>query len=235
MRASSDRRPPPDSCRRCGTCCQKGGPAFHGQDRRLIDTGAIEARFLFTIRRGEPSFDNIRGTLVPAETDIIKIRGRRNSWCCTFFNDRDNGCDIYADRPMECRLLKCWDPSAITSAYRANRLTRADLLREVTGLWELVDAHQVRCDYAAILPDMKKLPTPEESAARRRITEALLYDREIRRLAQEQAGVAPDLCDFLFGRPLSDTLSGLGLDVRETEGRITLVCNAHHRRYLDGL
>lgn len=235
MMDASGRRTPPRTCRRCGTCCRKGGPAFHAEDRRLIDTGTIEARFLFTIRRGEPSFDNVRGRLTAAESDIIKIKGRRDSWCCAFFNEAQSGCNIYADRPLECRLLKCWEPSAMESAYRSDRLTRSDLLRPVAGLWDLVESHQARCDYGGILSAMKRLSSVGDQNARRHITEALLYDREIRPLAVEQAGVSPDLCDFLFGRPLRETLAGLGLEMRESRGQITLVYHSSQRKYLNDL
>lgn len=205
------------------------------EDRCLIDDGVIPARFLFTIRQGEPCRDNVRGELAPAETDIIKIRGRGDSWCCTFFDSENNACDIYADRPLECRLLKCWAPSAIESAYRDDRLVRAHLLKPVAGLWDLVASHQARCDYGVILPAMKRLASGADDAHRRIIAEALRYDREIRRLAVAQAGVSPDLLDFLFGRALSETLRGLGLEVRENQGRLTLGFNALNTKYLDVL
>ena len=47
-------------CRRCGTCCEKGGPALHGEDRPLVDRGQVPARCLFTIRAGEPVRDDMR-------------------------------------------------------------------------------------------------------------------------------------------------------------------------------
>jgi Fe-S-cluster containining protein len=49
-------------CRRCGTCCEKGGPSLHREDRPLVDNGQIPVRHLFTIRRGELAQDNIKGS-----------------------------------------------------------------------------------------------------------------------------------------------------------------------------
>lgn len=56
-------------CRRCGTCCEKGGPALHTDDRMLIENGHIPARYLFTIREGEPVVDNVKENPIFAQTD----------------------------------------------------------------------------------------------------------------------------------------------------------------------
>ena len=62
-----------NQCHRCGTCCEKGGPSLHREDRPMIDDGRIPARCLFTIRRGERVRDNVKGTLVPLSEEVIKI------------------------------------------------------------------------------------------------------------------------------------------------------------------
>ena len=135
------------SCIRCGTCCQKGGPSFHLADRFLIDQGIIPARSLFTIREGELALDNVRGVLMPADSDIIKIKGRGESWTCCFYDEATRGCTTYQDRPLECKLLKCWDSTDMECMYTKDRLTRAHLISDVSGLWNLVADHQKRCDY----------------------------------------------------------------------------------------
>ena len=62
-------------CQRCGVCCEKGGPSLHIKDRRLVDSGRIPARCLFTIRQGELARDNVKGTLEPMAAELIKIKG----------------------------------------------------------------------------------------------------------------------------------------------------------------
>ena len=47
-------------CKRCGTCCKKGGPCFHVEDKMLIEKGVILIKYLYTIRKGEPAYDKIR-------------------------------------------------------------------------------------------------------------------------------------------------------------------------------
>jgi Fe-S-cluster containining protein len=33
-------------CIRCGTCCKKGGPSFHLEDKMLIEKGIILSKYL---------------------------------------------------------------------------------------------------------------------------------------------------------------------------------------------
>lgn len=47
------------TCMRCGTCCEKGGPGFHQEDRMLIEKGRIPLKYLYTIRKGEFAYDKI--------------------------------------------------------------------------------------------------------------------------------------------------------------------------------
>ncbi|MGD9193367.1 MAG: hypothetical protein PVH58_15695, partial [Desulfobacterales bacterium] len=63
-----------NECMRCGTCCEKGGPSFHHDDRMLIEKGIILSKNLYTIRRGELAYDNVQGCLRAVESDIIKIK-----------------------------------------------------------------------------------------------------------------------------------------------------------------
>ena len=123
------------TCQRCGTCCEKGGPALHQEDRHLVDGGRVPASALFTIRRGELARNTVKGTLSPVTQEIIKIKGKPGRWTCLFFDDSTKGCGIYADRPLECRALNCRDTRQIERVYEGTRLTRKDLLSGIEGLW----------------------------------------------------------------------------------------------------
>jgi Fe-S-cluster containining protein len=90
-------------CRRCGTCCRQGGPALHLEDRELVESGKIPMQHLFTIRQGEPAYDNVTGTIAPAVTDIIKLKGARpGSDVCCFYESAGKVCGIYGHRPAPC-------------------------------------------------------------------------------------------------------------------------------------
>jgi Fe-S-cluster containining protein len=210
------------NCVRCGTCCEKGGPGFHQEDRVLIDKGLIPARCLYTIRKGELAYDNVHRCLMPVDTDIIKIKGQTDSWTCVFFDEPSKQCSIYGDRPRECRALKCWDTRELEKMYAGRRLTRHELLAEVEGLWDLIQDHQQRCDYARIQDLIRELDSSREHNARRQLGEIIKYDIEIRELVVSKGGMDPEMLDFLFGRPLTKTLSNYGIKIRQ-DGEKTII------------
>jgi Fe-S-cluster containining protein len=205
-------------CTRCGTCCEKGGPCFHEEDRMLIEKGTIPAKYLYTLRKGELARDNVKDCLKPVESDIIKIKGKKGSWTCLFFDEVRRACTIYDDRPLECRALKCWDTRRLEQIYANTRLTRNDLLSNVKGLWDLIKDHQVRCDYKKLEPLIKDLAGSKKNHARRKLLEIIHYDAEIRNLVVARGGMDTEMLDFLFGRPLNRTLENYGVQIHQ-EGK----------------
>jgi Fe-S-cluster containining protein len=193
-------------CRHCGICCGKGGPAFHIEDRMLIDSGLIPARHLYTLRKGEIVNDAIKGCLLPLESEMIKIKGQNRAWTCVYFDKTGSTCRIYENRPLECRILKCWDTRDIEAVYSQNRLTRKDLLSGIPALWSLIADHDQRCSHETL----RKLLDSKTGgdAANKAVLEMVEYDRSIRMLVVEKAGVESDMLDFIFGRPLSESIRG---------------------------
>jgi len=201
-------------CKRCGTCCTKGGPSFHHADKALIKDGVIHSKYLYTIRKGEWAYDNVRQRLEPVSSDIIKIKEKNDSWTCIFFDETQSACAIYENRPSECRALKCWDTRELENLYAKKRLTREDLISEIEGLWSLIKDHQQRCNYEIIqkLVDVIK-SHPGDVGARLKLAEIIKFDTEIRQLVVSTAGLEPEMLDFLFGRPLPRTIKKMGLKV----------------------
>jgi Fe-S-cluster containining protein len=191
-------------CKRCGICCDKGGPAFHIEDRTLVDSGLIPAGRLVTLRRGEIVNDSIKGSLLPLESEMIKIKGLGLSWTCVFFDKAGSACRIYEHRPLECRILKCWDTRDIEAVYSQGRLTRKDILSGIPALWSLIADHDRRCSHV----ELRKLLDSKTGGAdaEKTIREMVAYDRSIRTLVVEKAGVEPDMLDFIFGRPLQEAV-----------------------------
>jgi Fe-S-cluster containining protein len=204
-------------CIRCGTCCKKGGPAFHSQDKYLIEKGIILLKYLYTIRKGEPACDNVKGNIFLVPSDIIKIKSRKNFRACIFFKEKERGCEIYENRPAECRALKCWDTQDIEELYEQNRLTRKDLLSGIEGLWDLIETHQMRCDYETIGYLVKNLNEEKKEEALEELTDMLHYDSRIRSLSAEKGGIDAEITLFLFGHPLTQTLRRFGISV-ENQG-----------------
>ena len=218
--------PSPDenrqNCQRCGECCQKGGPAFHPIDRPLIEKGLVPAACLYTIRPGEPVHDNVAGRLAYAEADIIKIKGRGDDWTCCFLAADGHGCEIYRDRPAECRSMQCWDTREIEALYRQERLSRQDLLGAVEGLWELIVHHEERCSYRRLKELGSHLAAGEREKTMAAIRDMVRYDESLRQLVVEQGRAQADMLDFLLGRPLAQTLPGFHIQVKRDHERIHL-------------
>ncbi len=221
-------------CQRCGTCCQKGGPALHQEDRHLVETGQIAASCLFTIRRGELARDNVKNALVPMAEEMIKIKGQARRWTCLFYDGEDRGCGIYDHRPLECRALNCRDTRQIEAVYGTGRLTRADLLSSVEGLWELVMDHESRCGYDGLRNLVDKGMAGERLRMEAAILEILRYDNHLRRLTVKNGGLDAAMLDFIFGRPLSETIGMFALRLVKEKGRYRLVPTAKFRKRSQG-
>lgn len=199
------------SCRRCGTCCKKGGPAIHSEDRLLLEKGIIPLRYLYTIRKGELVHDPIRGAVLPVISEVIKVKSGADLSVCTFYGHHKARCRIYADRPLECRLLKCWDTAAIEGVYEQNRLSRESLLEDAAGLRELVADHEQRCGYGRLGDLISRLKKGHKKQLVDEVGEIINFDNQLRRLVIEKCRVEPEMLDFLFGRPLQKTLFMFGL------------------------
>ena len=209
-------------CIRCGTCCEKGGPCFHIEDQMLIENGKIPSKYLYTIRQGELAYDNVQGCLMPVDSDIIKIKGKKDSWTCIFFDESNKRCTIYDIRPLECRVLKCWDTHQLEQIYADNRLTRADLVSKIKGLWDLIEDHQHRCDHKKIQLLINDLAGSNRNHVRRKLLKIIRYDAEIRKLVVSRGELDSEILDFLFGRPLTETLRNYGIRIHQNDKEIRL-------------
>lgn len=205
---------PQTACHRCGTCCRKGGPTLHIDDRPLVEQGNLLLKDMFTIRAGEMAHDNVRDELVPVATDHIKLKGSGDQWTCCHYDEASQGCSEYENRPLECRRLKCWDTIELEKIYGRDLLSREDLLADVEGLWDLVSDHQQRCSYDRARILMKQLDGDNQESARQELLQMIQYDIEIRRLVAEKGGPGAEMVAFLFGRPMSDTLKAEGLNLQ---------------------
>lgn len=216
------------TCRRCGTCCRKGGPALHKVDHNLIRSDAISLADLFTIRPGELVFNQIKNRYEPTLRDIIKITGARpDTWRCRFYHCVQKSCRLYPDRPFECKLLKCWDTQQLESEYCTDRLGRTDLLGHIDGLMELIEFHQERCDHLQLNRWIKQLNHPDKEIrmdAQKAIIESVQWDLRIVQLAREKAGVPAEQLNFIFGRPIHQILKYFGWKIQKSENSDIHLC-----------
>lgn len=210
-------------CIRCGTCCKKGGPSFHLEDKVLIEKGIILSKYLYTIREDELCYDNVKESILPAASDIIKIKGQKDSMTCIFFNEKENECTIYDNRPLECRALKCWDTREIEKIYSKNRLTRKDLISTIEGLWDLIEDHQNQCSYETLKLFIDALNKDKKDEVLKGILDIIKLDAKIRELVVQKGGLDPDMTDFIFGRPITETIRIYGFKIIKQNDNYRLI------------
>lgn len=215
---------PPDHCRRCGTCCLKGGPVLHQEDLELVRQGHIPLRDLITICPGELVHDNVQDQIRATENDLIKVQPQVGGNGCRYYDASQQGCTIYAQRPIQCRTLKCWDTAALEALYRQNHLTRRDLLGNLPGLWDLVSTHAEKCDHFEITRRAAVFLGHGDGRqkAEAELLECLRYDKSMRDLIHSQGRPDPRLLPFLLGRPLHQRLRPLKLKLVQRKGRYRL-------------
>jgi Fe-S-cluster containining protein len=193
-------------CQRCGTCCKKGGPALHDEDKPIIDQGGIPLASFYTIRKGELARNNVTGGLICLPIEIIKIKSRPNDSACMYFDDADASCEIYDKRPFECRAMECWNSDKIAALYDQNRITRALVLEKAEWLIDLVTTHESECDLDRIQGLVNEREAGDAGATSA-LTEIINYDFHLRNVVTEKGNIAPDMLDFFFGRPLNEIIS----------------------------
>ena len=202
-----------EHCRQCGTCCRKGGPAIHQEDKQLLEKGHIALKYLFTIRKDEPVYDNVQGCIICAPSDIIRIKSRESSSSCIFFNPEFNACTIYDNRPLECRILECWNTHEIETIYDTGRLSRCEILSNTSHIKDLVEYHENRCAYRIIKELVHQLNQDNDVKILESIREMLAFDKHYRLLCVEKSICTEDMIDFLFGLSLEKTLPRMGLKI----------------------
>ena len=212
--------PVQEACRKCGSCCSKGGPTLRYEDEHLVKLGKIASKNLYTMRKGELAYDHRKKKLVPLQEDNIKIKVCGDSMECVLL-DKENSCTVYTMRPSECRSYKCWSLREVEMKYSQPPLTRKDLLGGVEGLWELIETHEERCSQVELAALVEALKGGDEKALAG-IEEIISFDKSIRATLTDKGSVDPEMLDFMLGRPVTKTIVMFGMEVKEGEKGLSL-------------
>jgi Fe-S-cluster containining protein len=203
-------------CIRCGTCCKKGGPALHTGDRQIILEGHISIEHLITIRKGELAYTPAGEGLRPVQRELVKIAGKGGGWECLFYDKADSSCTIYAHRPLECRVLKCWDTAELLSVAGKDLLGRADIINPGDPLLKIIEDHEKRCSIGEMENMLASLSEEADSASSlKRLAEIVDEDLSIRSKALSEFALPLAVELFILGRPLFKLLSSRGISVRD--------------------
>ncbi|MBU0665017.1 MAG: YkgJ family cysteine cluster protein [Proteobacteria bacterium] len=208
-------------CLRCGICCQKGGPALHGQDLALVRGGYLPMENLITIRRGELAHNPLSGTIEPVLSELVKIRGTGQEWCCCYYEPASKGCSIYGNRPLACGVLKCWQPEETLALVGQDLLSRLDILEDDDPLRPLVHEHEQLCP-CPDMRDVEKSLAEKASTILHSLESQVNSDIAFRDWVVKEFNLPLDLELFLFGRPLFQLLQAFGVHVSESSQGLKL-------------
>ena len=210
-----------NECKRCGTCCENGGPALHTQDLPLIEKRVLSFEKIITIRNGELAHNPVSNSIEPVSTELLKIRGIKDSWACFFYDKTRNGCTIYNHRPIACKVLKCWDTDDILALAGKDLISRLDIVKEGNPLRERLIEHEelFPCpDLKTISGTISRSSKKAVKKLERIINKDLAYRIQV--IDDFNLSVSQEL--FYFGRPLFQLLIPLGFTTRETSSGIKL-------------
>ncbi len=202
---------PVTDCIRCGTCCRKGGPSLHKEDKKIILAGHIDREHLITIRKGELAFSPLMNRLEPVQKELVKLAGKGKAWVCCFFDEKKSACTVYTRRPLECRILKCWDTAELLSVIGQNTLDRFDIISKDDPLLTFIEVHEKECSLEKAEGLISALVREKDNAALLEKLNALVQrDLTLRSQAISKFGLSLEEELFIFGRPLFKILRSRG-------------------------
>jgi Fe-S-cluster containining protein len=197
-----------DTCVRCGECCGKGSPTLLTADLALFQQDTLTWNEVYTLRAGE-QVTSRDGQVTTLKEERLKVREVPGSRQCWFYLAASRSCRIYENRPEQCRRQNCWGEAPRPPAA-AQLLSRRDLLAAVPEVWDLVCAHQERCNCTMVLQALAALDGGQEEAAEP-LFEALHFDHYLRQMLLDDWELSPAAIELLLGRPLTEFLKGHGL------------------------
>jgi len=200
------------ACRQCGICCTNGGAALHGSDLEILRRNLLPRKDLITLRRGEFAHNPVTNKVQATAAEIVKLRGTGGEWTCCYYDPATCGCTIYANRPLACRTLKCWDPEKSLALVETDLLSRIDILEGEKELQNLVSRYEEACplpDFNALALDIRR--DPDKCIAE--LEKQVNADIEFRDRAVKDSTKVSEEEIFLFGRPLFQLLQPFGFAV----------------------
>lgn len=205
-------------CKRCGRCCRTTPPSLLEDDINLVGS-VFSLDDVYTIREGEVVWDNLEDKLVVSPCELIKVKSNEEGECI-FYEHPKRSCRIYDMRPIQCKEFFCTSPSEFYKLLEKPKLKRSDILKG-SNLLRLIEEHSTRCNHYLLDSTIQSIEK-EGEAALENLIKMLRYDYELRKLAHERLNIPLSSMDFLFGRPLSDTIRYYGLVLQKEDNSFYL-------------
>ncbi len=194
-------------CVRCGECCEKSSPTLLVADLPLLHQEVLSWNEVYALPQGDLATSR-EGKPTPLKEERLKVREAPGSRQCWFYQAAQQKCRIYDQRPEQCRRQQCWgepppEPDSV------DFLNRGHLFRQVPEIWDLIAAHQERCDRVKVLEALERLAEGDEKAGDV-LFEALHFDHHLRQMLLKEWELSPAAAEMLLGRSLADFVRGLG-------------------------
>lgn len=202
-----------DVCVRCGECCVRSGPPLLLPDLPLLKKEILTWNDLYTLRCGDLETSR-EGSPVTLGEERLKIREVPGSQQCTFYQAATQTCRIYQDRPEQCQRQRCWGEPPPPPAP-GEFLTREHLFAQIPELWDLIRAHEERCDLQRLRESLEEVAAGREEAGEA-LFEALHFDHYLRKMFQGEWGLSPAVTELILGRPVTRFLKDLGFQATLT-------------------
>jgi Fe-S-cluster containining protein len=206
-------------CIRCGECCENSSPFLLVSDLPLFLQEVLTWNEVYALPRGDLVVTREGQPLILKE-ERLRVRQVLGSRQCWFYQVVQKRCRIYERRPEQCRRWQCWDepPEPESSEF----LTREHLFGQIPKIWDLITAHQKRCDRTQVREVLARLAGGEEEAGDF-LFEALHFDHHLRQMLLREWNLSTAATEMLLGRSLVDFLHALGYKATLTpEGVYTL-------------
>ena len=102
-------------------------------------------------------------------------------------------------------------------------MTRKDLISTIEGLWDLIEDHQKRCSYETLKLFIAALNKDKKDGVLNGILDIIKYDAQTRKLVVQKGGLDPEMTDFIFGRPITETIRIYGFKIIEQNDNYRLI------------
>ncbi len=210
-------------CVQCGECCVKSSPTLMVDDLEILRDEKIRWSDLVTLRQGEPARSPITSDVFYLPEERIKVREKKGTKTCIFYDEETTTCTIHMNRPIQCRAQACWDDENARALLDEKFMTRQNLLEGVEVLTELLAEHDKRCSFEKLRDAFEKLKqTKGESVDE--VVDLLAFEDHFRHGVAEKLSIPEDTLDLVFGRPLAERVRLFGFCVEVGEDGVhTLV------------
>jgi hypothetical protein len=93
----------------------------------------------------------------------------------------------------------------------------------ISGLWDWIETHERQCSYRKLTALVEDGSEDNRLKHEKDILEIIRYDRHVRELTVEEGRMNEQMLDFLFGRPLTDTIKMFDIALAKQDGCYRLV------------